>query len=50
MEQKQFLFLAQKVWVLVPGKIKECSSLEGFKSKIFHYQLRKTYLQNVGFL
>ena len=27
-------FLAPKVWVLVPGKIKECSCLEAFKSKI----------------
>ena len=28
-----FYFLAPKVWVLVPGKIKECSCLEAFKSK-----------------
>ena len=27
-------FLAPKVWSLVPGKIKECSSSEAFKSKI----------------
>ena len=27
-------FLAPKVWVLVPEKLKECSCLEAFKSKI----------------
>ena len=27
-------FLAPKVWALIPGKIKECSCLEAFKSKI----------------
>ena len=50
-----FYFLAPKVWVLVPGKIKECSCLEAFKSKIRKWKpdctcrLRKTYLQHVGF-
>ena len=43
------------VWALVPGKIKECSCLEAFKSKIRKWKpdctcrLRKTYLQHVGF-
>ena len=49
-------FLAQKVWFLLPEKLKECSCLEGFKSKIRKwkpdcpYQLCKTCLQQVGFL
>ena len=45
-------FLVPKVWVLVPEKIKECSCLEAFKSKIRKWKCRlcKTYLQHVGFL
>ena len=48
-------FLAPKVAALVPGKIKECSCLEAFKSKIRNWKpdcpcrLCKTYLQHVGF-
>ena len=49
-------FLAPKVWALVPGKIKECSCMEAFKSKIRKWKpgslcrLCKAYLQNVGML
>ena len=49
-------FLVLKVWALVPEKIKECSGLEAFKSKITKskkdcpYRLGKTYLEHVGFL
>ena len=49
-------FLAPKVWALVPAKLKECSCLEAFKSKIRKWKLDspcrlcKTYLQHVGFL
>ena len=49
-------FLAPKVWVLVPEKLKECSCLEAFKYKIRNwkpdcpYRFCKTYLQHVGFL
>ena len=49
-------FLAPKVWALVPEKLKECSCLEAFKSKIRNWKpdcpcrLCKTYLQHVGFL
>ena len=48
--------LAPKVWALVPEKLKECSCLEAFKSKIKKWKpdcscrLYKTYLQHVGFL
>ena len=46
--------IAPKVWALVPGKIKECSSLKAFKSKMRKWKpdcpLRKTYFQHVGFL
>ena len=48
--------LAPKVWALVPGKLKQCSGLEAFKSKIKKwnpecpYRSCKTYLQHVGFL
>ena len=49
-------FLAPKVWALVLGKIKECSGLEAFKSKIRMWTLdcpcrlcKITYLQQVGF-
>ena len=31
-------FLAPKVWVLVPEKLKECSCLEAFKSKIWKWK------------
>ena len=53
---KTISFLALKVGNLVPGKIKECSCLEAFKSKIRKWKpdcscrLYKTYLQDVGFL
>ena len=46
-------FLAPKVWALVPEKLKECSCLEAFKSKIRKWKpdcpcrLCKTYLQHV---
>ena len=49
-------FLAPKVWALVPEKLKECSCLEAFKSKIRKWKpdcpcrLCKTYLQHVRFL
>ena len=49
-------FLAPKVWALVPEKLKECSCLETFKSKIRKWKpgcpcrLCKTYLQHVEFL
>ena len=49
-------FLAPKVWALVPEKLKGCSCLEAFKSKIRKWKpdcpcrLCKTYLQHVGFL
>ena len=49
-------FLAPKVWALVPEKLKECSCLEAFKSKIRKWKpdcpcrLCKTYLQHVEFL
>ena len=49
-------FLAPEVWALVPEKLKECSCLEAFKSKIRKWKpdcpcrLCKTYLQHVGFL
>ena len=48
--------IAPKVWALVQGKIKECSLLEAFKSKIRKWQpdclcrFCKTYLQYAGFL
>ena len=48
--------LAPKFWALVLGKIKECSCLEVYKSKIRKWKpdclcrLCKTYLQHVGFL
>ena len=49
-------FLAPKVWALVPKKLKECSCLKAFKSKIGKrkpdcpFRLCKTYLRRVGFL
>ena len=49
-------FLTPKVWALVPGKIKECSCLEAFKSKSRKWKpdcpcrLCKTYLQHIGLL
>ena len=49
-------FLARKVWALVSEKLKECSCLEAFKSKIRKWRsdcpcrLYKTYLQHVRFL
>ena len=49
-------FLAPKAWALDPEKLKECSCLEAFKSKIRKWkpdclcQLCKTYLQHVVFL
>ena len=48
--------IAPKVWALVPGKTKECSLVEAFKSKIRKWKpdcpcrLCKTYLQYAGFL
>ena len=45
-----------KSMALVPEKLKECSCLEAFKSKIRKWKpdcpcrLCKTYLQHVGFL
>ena len=55
-ETEAISFLAPEVWALVPEKIKECSCLEAFKSKIRKWkpdcpcQLCKTYLQHVGVL
>ena len=49
-------FLAPKVWALIPGKIKECSCLEAFRSNIKKLKpdcpcrLCKAYLEHVGFL
>ena len=49
-------FLAPKVSALFPGKIKECSCLEAFKSKTRKWKpdcpcrLCKNYLEHVGFL
>ena len=49
-------FLAPKFWALIPEKIKECSCLKAFKSKIRKWKpdcpcwLCKAYLQDVGFL
>ena len=49
-------FLAPKVWAWVPEKMKECSCLEAFKSRIRKWKpdcpcpLCKTYLQHDGFL
>ena len=55
-ETETISFLAPKVRALVPEKLKACSCLEAFKSKIrkwkpdFPCRLCKTYLQHVGFL
>ena len=35
---KTISFLAPKIWALVPVKIKECSCLEAFKSKIRNWK------------
>ena len=49
-------FLAPKVWALVSKKMKQCSCLKAFKSKISKRKsdcpcrLCKTYFQHVGFL
>ena len=49
-------FLVPKVWALVTEKLKECSCLEAFKSKIRKWKpdcpcrLCKTYLQACFFL
>ena len=53
---KAISFLVPKIWALAPEKLKECSCLEAFKSKIRKWKpdcpcrLCKTCLQHVGFL
>ena len=51
------IYLAPKIWNLIPSEIKESNNLQAFKSKIKNWipsscpcRLCKTYIQGIGFL